>query len=242
MIGLTPHIQHDEFSSFAKAVYSAENVEALIKCCVEQTSFKFALYHHLPPLGSSSFDKLNQYRTWGMDKLVLEYLTEKGHREDPAMSFIFSKSKAYWLSDLHEMNEKLDERRDHRVNLALNYLGDAILAPLYGPSERRGYVFIGFKNPREFYDEAFLWQIHSAMQFAHLRLCVIFDSLRKKVNLTAREAQVIELITFGKTNPEIGQILEISPNTVAGHVKRLFLKFNVTDRVSLALRARTFSP
>ena len=67
------------------------------------------------------------------------------------------------------------------------------------------------------------------------------ESLRSSVKLTERESEVLELISFGKTNPEIGIILGISTSTVAGHVKRIFLKLNTNDRVTAALRAQNFS-
>jgi len=63
--------------------------------------------------------------------------------------------------------------------------------------------------------------------------------MRARVNLTKRESEVLELITFGKTNPEIGQSLGISANTVAGHVKRIFFKLNASDRVTVALKAQS---
>jgi len=64
-------------------------------------------------------------------------------------------------------------------------------------------------------------------------------AMHMQVNLTTREAEVLELITFGKTNAEIGTVLGISPNTVNGYVKQIFLKLDVTDRVSAAMRAQT---
>jgi len=66
-------------------------------------------------------------------------------------------------------------------------------------------------------------------------------SLSFSVKLTNRESEVLELICFGKTNPEIGIILGISTSTVSGYVKSIFIKFNATDRVTVALRAQSFS-
>jgi len=77
-------------------------------------------------------------------------------------------------------------------------------------------------------------------QTAHVRYCTIIESLRNSIKLTNREVDVLELISFGKTNPEIGIILGISTNTVSGYLKKLFLKFDIQDRVTLAMRAQTF--
>jgi len=48
--------------------------------------------------------------------------------------------------------------------------------------------------------------------------------------LTSREFEILEWISMGKTNPEIGSILEISLFTVKNHVQRIFRKLNVSNR------------
>lgn len=49
--------------------------------------------------------------------------------------------------------------------------------------------------------------------------------------LSEREQQILKWVKMGKTNYEIGLILEISQNTVKNHLKRIFGKLNVTSRV-----------
>lgn len=48
--------------------------------------------------------------------------------------------------------------------------------------------------------------------------------------LSEREQEVIHWIKSGKTNQEIGLILDISQHTVKSHLKRIFQKLNVTRR------------
>lgn len=48
--------------------------------------------------------------------------------------------------------------------------------------------------------------------------------------LSPREFQIMEWVDNGKTNYEIGKILHISPNTVKNHLKKIYLKLNVTSR------------
>jgi DNA-binding NarL/FixJ family response regulator len=56
-------------------------------------------------------------------------------------------------------------------------------------------------------------------------------------DLTDRELEVLRLIADGKSNKEIGVALDISENTVKGHVMRLFDKLGVTSRTQAALIA-----
>lgn len=48
--------------------------------------------------------------------------------------------------------------------------------------------------------------------------------------ISEREQEIMDWVTSGKTNQEIGLILNISPNTVKNHLKRIFQKLNVTCR------------
>jgi DNA-binding NarL/FixJ family response regulator len=50
--------------------------------------------------------------------------------------------------------------------------------------------------------------------------------------LTARELEVLKLMAGGKANKEIGSALNISSETVHAHVKHIFSKLKVTDRMA----------
>jgi len=63
------------------------------------------------------------------------------------------------------------------------------------------------------------------------------DRLRENFGLTAREAEVLLWIAYGKTNREIGQILEMSPRTVNKHLEQIFRKQSVDNRTAAAAAA-----
>ena len=52
--------------------------------------------------------------------------------------------------------------------------------------------------------------------------------------LTSREDQVLHWVTQGKTNKEIGVILEVSPRTVQKHLEHIYQKLGVTCRTAAA--------
>jgi transcriptional regulator EpsA len=63
--------------------------------------------------------------------------------------------------------------------------------------------------------------------------------------LTPRETQILQWIYHGKSNIEIGMILEISPLTVKNHVQKTLRKLNVLNRtqaVGKALALRLVNP
>lgn len=59
----------------------------------------------------------------------------------------------------------------------------------------------------------------------------------KEYDLTAREAQILKLMTEGYSNMEIAQILVISINTTKAHVANILQKLEVDDRLQAALKA-----
>ncbi len=68
------------------------------------------------------------------------------------------------------------------------------------------------------------------------------DILRSQFNLTTREAEVLLWIANGKTNREIGMILDMSPRTVNKHLEQIFRKLGVENRTSAAASALKHLP
>ena len=63
------------------------------------------------------------------------------------------------------------------------------------------------------------------------------DTNYKNYDLTAREAQILKLMTEGHSNMEIAQHLVISVNTTKAHVANILQKLEVDDRLQAALKA-----
>lgn len=61
-----------------------------------------------------------------------------------------------------------------------------------------------------------------------------------RTSLTAREHQVLRLVTEGRTNREIAADLKISPGTVKNHVEHIIAKLDVSDRTQAAVYALRF--
>jgi len=55
--------------------------------------------------------------------------------------------------------------------------------------------------------------------------------------LSPREAQVLDWVAQGKTNKEIGVILDLSPRTVQKHLEHIYRKIYVESRTAAAAKA-----
>ncbi|RYD35338.1 MAG: DNA-binding response regulator, partial [Verrucomicrobiaceae bacterium] len=62
------------------------------------------------------------------------------------------------------------------------------------------------------------------------------------LGLSYREAEVLLWVGEGKSNDEIGTILNISSRTVAKHLELIFRKIKVETRVAAALRVKEVCP
>jgi DNA-binding CsgD family transcriptional regulator len=62
--------------------------------------------------------------------------------------------------------------------------------------------------------------------------------VRETLGVSDREFEVLTLLAEGRSNKEIANQLNVSPNTVKTHVARLFEKLEASRRTEAILRAR----
>lgn len=64
------------------------------------------------------------------------------------------------------------------------------------------------------------------------------DKARESLGISEREFEVLELLAAGRSNKEIANQLNVSPNTIKTHVAKLYGKLEVSRRTEAILRAR----
>jgi DNA-binding NarL/FixJ family response regulator len=63
-------------------------------------------------------------------------------------------------------------------------------------------------------------------------------TVAERFGLTKSQARVLELLAEGKTNREIGQLLDVTEGTVKIHVSAIFKALNVSNRSQALLVAQ----
>lgn len=86
--------------------------------------------------------------------------------------------------------------------------------------------YIGQTGPREF-----LFRVGSESPPDEVA------TIEERLALTHREAEVLMWISQGKSNRDIGEILDVSPRTVNKHLEQIFVKLGVENRTSAAILA-----
>jgi len=227
-----------EFMEAVKAIESYTTINSLMTGSSESVGVKYSFYQHFPPIGAFDFNNSGRFHGYNTpDKFVERYNIE--NKNDPLIPKAFSTGEPVWLSDAMHEPYVTKVGFEKSIQWALNLFGDGLCCPLFGPDNRKGYAFIGFHRDKSEFDSIMPYQMHALVQTMHIRYCRMVKALQRQVNLTPREAEVLELISYGKTNPDIALILNISPRTVAVHMSKIFIKLDTTDRVSAALRAQT---
>lgn len=59
------------------------------------------------------------------------------------------------------------------------------------------------------------------------------DLLAERYQLTAREREIVALMREGRSNPEIGEALYVTRNTVKKHIQNIYEKLGVNSRKGL---------
>lgn len=72
---------------------------------------------------------------------------------------------------------------------------------------------------------------NAALQERH---SAVWPASFEPIGLTRRETDVLQWVTEGKTNLEIGIILDMSPRTVQKHLEHIFEKLGVATRTAAA--------
>lgn len=218
----------------------AQTLEDMLEVIPTAVPKLVASYHYFGAVGAFDYRDVCQFYTHNMPTSIVDYLdTHRKHESNPGVVLVMSKGSPVWLSEMVKDPYILGVGHDDLTRVTMAMTGDAICIPLYGPGSRTGYMFLAFGKSQEDCHKLATFRISSLAQRFHVRYCMLLEALHKQVNLTPREAEVLELVTFGKSNTDIATILGISSSTVGGHVQRLFLKLEVSDRVSAAMRART---
>ncbi len=111
----------------------------------------------------------------------------------------------------------------------------------------RGYMH-AYAHPKriqhalEAIENGQVWLSHEVIQAMSQQLASTVQSDAWKTRLTQREVDIVEALMQGMSNREIAQTLHISEPTVKTHLKHIFEKFQVKDRLALVLAIKNDHP
>lgn len=174
----------------------------------------------------------------GFDELWARAYRWYLHRVDPLPDIALERAAPFRWSQAAQLRDLSPEEQRHMAILARRGMADGLIIPTFGPGSRAGLVGLGLHRDFASIGPETELEMQLVSQASYQRYCeLIAPEFGSETPLSQREMDVLYWIAQGKSNAAIATILEISAATVDTYVRRIFKKFDVTDRVGAALAA-----
>lgn len=194
-------------------------------------------YLHLPPLGAPDAARPLILAEGFPEALVAEYFEERLFRDNPALIQARREVEPVYWEEIEKLNPTNEREATFLERFRAADLGYGVGIHAYGPNGRGGQCGLGFRPEVRRLAPARLAEYQWVCQLGHLRYCeMLVPTLGSAPHLSDRETEVLAWVARGKSNDTIGEILGISVHTVNAHMRRIYLKLGVFDRISAAVR------
>jgi LuxR family transcriptional regulator/LuxR family quorum-sensing system transcriptional regulator CciR len=225
---------------YEAAIERAETPEAIWAAFAgyfRDTVVNRLVYLHLPPIGAPDSGRPGLRAEGFPEELITRYLGERLYRDNPLLRHAHREAEPIYWDEVVTRGLAGERERTFLETFKAAKIGDGVGIPVYGPNGRMGQCGLGFRPGVRRLDPAMLKEYQWACQLAHLRYCtLLMPTLGPLPELSPREKDVLAWVARGKSNPTIGDILGISVHTVDAHLRRIYLKLGVFDRISAAVR------
>jgi len=191
---------------------------------------------HIPPVGAPDQDQ-GTVRLEGFPaEWINRYIAEGRQADDPIRAQASVNAVPFRWSDIRALRMLTPAQEAFLDEFSDIYDGDGIAIPVFGPGGRNGYVGLGLPEGIKEMSPELVQRCQVAAQYSHQRYCeIIVRQLGDYQALSPRELEVLGWVARGKSNSVIAEIIGVSANTVDTHLRRIFGKLRVSDRVSAAL-------
>lgn len=223
-----------EFELGLAKVSTPEALWALIIDFFKGSEIRRIVYHHVPPIGAPDGNRIAVAGHGVREDLLDRYVADRLYRHNPAFQLAMESVEPFYLDQVTaatpEQEAFLAGIRDFNLQAGLG-------VQVFGPNGRNGYCGLGFGPDVLRLEPHRVRQLQWVCQLAHLRYCAMLQEAAGPLpHLSARETEVLGWVARGKTNSSIGDILGISAHTVDAHLRRIYGKLGVFDRISAAIR------
>lgn len=237
---------HGIFPSMDEALDGIDGMRGLAalweRCCdlMLRDGVQALAYHHYPgPLAKEGYHRsLAIFARGWPPRGVSDYVEGKTFRTDPIQIAVRLSSRPVLWSRIGDVIRLTPE--DHRFVRLLRDAGfrDGLTFPAFHAGGRLGTFSLGLAMPGAQLPRAVQRRLQLIGQIAHGRFCELAPVRDLAASaLSTRESEVLTWVGQGKSNAEIAIIMGLSRHTVDTHLRRLFGKLGVTERISAAVLA-----
>jgi DNA-binding CsgD family transcriptional regulator len=230
-----------EFEARVEAMTRLEDVWAALVAFAHGCGVRRIAYHHLPPPGAPDTQLVRIENSGFGELLQAQYLAARGQGIAALASLIQNTVRPVYLDELEQLVELTPEERANIDGYRAAGVAHGLGMQVFGPNGRNGILALDLEPGVRRLPPDVLASLRWACQVMHLRYCALLvPTLGKPPVLSARETEVLTWVARGKSNAAIAEILGISAHTIDAHLRRIYLKLGVFDRMSAALRGIGF--
>lgn len=233
----------DEFESRMSRIDTLDyaHLAGLLLAFLRQRGIHEVAYHHLPPLGAPDA-RTPRILSHGFSPEVLELAAAgRDSGTTPVASYVQQNPDPIYWDEIEGRRALSAREKAHLAIMREAGAVNGLSMQVFGPHGRNAIFSLGLGPDVLRLDVETLRAVQTACQSAHQRYCaLLIPTLGETPELSPREAEVLAWVAQGKSNASVGEILGISAHTVDAHLRRIYLKLGVFDRVSAALRGLGF--
>ena len=197
-------------------------------------------YHHLPPPGAPDARLLRVENSGFGETLLQQYLRARAGGIAALAVLLQNTVRPIHLDEMGSLDALTAQEAEHLAAYRSQGVKNGLGIQVFGPNGRNGILAIDMADSVRLRPEV-LEALRWVCQGMHLRYCeLLIPALGKMPSLSSREAEILAWVARGKSNVAIAEILGISAHTVDAHLRRVYLKLGVYDRMSAALRGLGF--
>lgn len=173
---------------------------------------------------------------FGITDFVKRYIEERMASVDPVVRYVAENRRPFRWRDARK---NLTDLQKEQVKIADSYgFGFGLTFPLFHRPGLPGIVSIGRAKDFEITEaETILYELLGRLTFERIEACLGVKTRLTDIVLSTREREILGLVSQGKTNWEIGQILNISEYSVRDYLKSLSTNFGTSNRTHTVVRA-----
>lgn len=174
--------------------------------------------------------------SFGFPAAFVALYDEELNRLDPFPALVAGKGRPLRFSDITEQGPLNPDHQLFLERARTHGITDGYIFPTFGPRQYIAAIGITMADHPDRVAHADIPILQSVAQAVHLRIDQLEFGEVDRPHLAPREVTILHWIARGKSNEEIAMILGNKRPTIATHIKRIFVKLNVTDRASAAVK------
>jgi LuxR family quorum-sensing system transcriptional regulator CciR len=223
----------------ANKVRTIPGLESLMESIVAELGFEyFALGHHVNIATGNLIQIIHYPPSWAEMVVERHYITE-----DPILMASQTSAAGFKWSEISKLIKLTGRQKQILEEAKTNGMGEGFTVPMHIPGECAGSCNFG-RAPGKALNDSILptAQFVGSFAFEAARRLANRQGLRDRIQsdtpaLSTRQLDCLVLVGRGKTEAEAARLLGIRRDTVHKHIDNAKIKYGVSSRDQLIIRA-----